>query len=73
LFNFYSNSGSTLVASGISGGLSVNLLNGGAATLDYSTTGQINLLVTAIPEPATWVFLAGAGTFFMVMRRRRRD
>ena len=27
----------------------------------------------AVPEPATWALLAGVGTFFMVMRRRRRD
>jgi autotransporter-associated beta strand protein len=26
-----------------------------------------------IPEPSTWALLAATGTFFMVMRRRRRD
>ena len=68
LFNFYSDSGTTLTASGISGGLSVNLLDGGSATLDYSTPGQINLQVSAIPEPAILGFLSSA-LFLLTIRR----
>jgi autotransporter-associated beta strand protein len=44
--------------------------SGGGQTLTFSElTGSL----TVIPEPATWALLAGVGTFFMVMRRRRRD
>jgi len=70
LFNFYSGNGTGLTASGISNGLSVNFLNGGAGTLDYSTTGQINLVVTSVPEPGTWALLAFSLTTVMVLRRR---
>ena len=30
-----------------------------------------NVRLNSVPEPAAWALLAGAGTFFMVMRRRR--
>ena len=30
-----------------------------------------NVRLNSVPEPATWALLAGTGTFFMVMRRRR--
>jgi len=31
------------------------------------------MLTVVVPEPATWLLLAATGTFFMVMRRRRRS
>jgi autotransporter-associated beta strand protein len=36
-----------------------------------SFTGGDDLVIQAVPEPATWLLLAATGTFFMVMRRRR--
>jgi hypothetical protein len=40
-----------------------------------TTTGTFgymdNINFTVVPEPSTWALLAGAGTFFMVIRRRR--
>jgi autotransporter-associated beta strand protein len=73
LFNFYSNNGTTLTAAGFSSGLSLNFTNGGSGTLDYSTLGQINLVVSAVPEPSTWALLAVSLTTVMVLRRRRRS
>lgn len=73
LFNFFSDSGTALTASGINSGLSVNFLNGtGIGTLDYSVTGKINLVVTTIPEPTTCLLMAGAGALLMVGRSKRR-
>ncbi len=47
----------------------INFLNVGATgTFDYAT-GELSL--TAVPEPATWVLLAGCLTVLMVFRRRR--
>jgi fibronectin-binding autotransporter adhesin len=42
------------------------------ASLDLSVPGQVNLSVAAVPEPSTWVLLAGgAGAFGLIARRRR--
>ena len=38
-------------------------------TASLGTNGVLSFV--AVPEPATWALIAGAGTFFMVMRRRR--
>ena len=70
LFNFYSDAGTTFTASGFNSGLSLNFTNGGSGTLDYGTTGQINLVVTAIPEPSTWALLALGLTVAIIARRR---
>ena len=70
LFNFYSDSGSTAMASGISSGLSVNFLDGASGTLQYNTN-SIDLNITAVPEPATWALLAFSLTTIVVLRRRR--
>jgi len=73
LFNFYTNNGVTLstdIFSGLAfGTLSSNI---GAHSFDYTTPGQINLVVTAVPEPATWALLAFSLTTVTVMRRRRK-
>ena len=38
----------------------------------YSFTNSSNLLQVTTPEPSTWILLTVAGTFFMLMRRRRQ-
>ncbi|MEI6033500.1 MAG: autotransporter-associated beta strand repeat-containing protein [Verrucomicrobiae bacterium] len=40
-----------------------------ASSFELDSSGY--LTATAIPEPSTWLLVAAAGTFFMVMRRRR--
>ena len=50
--------------------LSGNLLAGAMATLDFSTPGQVAVIVSAVPEPASLLTLAGAAALFL--RRRRR-
>lgn len=50
-----------------------NALAGGTFSVSLSLD-QTDLVLnyTAVPEPSTWLLLAGTGTFFMIMRRRRR-
>ena len=36
------------------------------------TNGGGSLLVTAVPEPSTWILLAVTGPFFLIMRRHRK-
>lgn len=50
-----------------------NALAGGSFSVALSGD-QTDLVLnfTPVPEPSTWLLLAGTGTFFMVMRRRRR-
>ncbi len=36
-----------------------------------STLTVDNVVVSVVPEPSTWALLAGAGTFVMILRRRR--
>jgi len=72
LFNFFSGLNTGLTASGISSGLSLNFLNGGEGSLSYGTTGQINLVLTAVPEPAAWVLVAGGLSAMLIFRRRRK-
>jgi hypothetical protein len=40
--------------------------------LSYTGGTGNDLLMQVVPEPATWLLLAGVGTFFMVVRRRNR-
>ena len=74
LFDFYSGDGTGAMASGINSGNSslslAALPTNWTGSLVY-TTNTIDLNITAIPEPATWVLLAATGTFIMVMHRRR--
>ena len=43
-----------------------------SASFNFSNTGsEVYLNYVAVPEPATWALLAGAGAFHMVLRRRR--
>ena len=74
LFDFYADGGTTLTASGLTGA-SFNLagstgLAGYTSSLDFGTTGQVILNLTAIPEPTTWALL-GLGLLAVVVLRRR--
>jgi autotransporter-associated beta strand protein len=54
------------------GGFS-NALNGGIFSVELADSGtDLVLKYSAIPEPATWLLLAGSLTCVLVMRRRRR-
>jgi len=46
---------------------------GTTAIPDLTKTRVDNFQVSVVPEPSAWVLLAGAGTFFTVMRPRRRE
>jgi len=53
-------------------GLNVGVLPAGfSATVDNSTAGQVNLDVTAVPEPST-VILSGCGLVALLLMRGRR-
>ncbi len=73
LFSFFSNSGVTLTASGIASGLTLGSLdaNISSANIIYGTN-TIDLQYTVVPEPSTWLLLAGSLTSLMVLRRRTR-
>jgi len=72
LFNFYTDSGTSLSGATFSG-LALGTLssNIGSAAFDYTTPGQINLNITAVPEPSTWALLAFSLMTVLVLRRRR--
>ena len=43
-------------------------------SFNYTFTSATDVLgVAAVPEPSTWALLAATGTFFVAMRRRRRN
>ena len=44
---------------------------GSAGGLDFTYT-QATGDLGVVPEPSTWALLAGAGTFLLVLRRRRK-
>jgi len=67
--NLTANFGATFTVVGFAdagGNKWTNTIGASTYTFDEATG-----ILTAVPEPATWALLAGAGTFFMVMRRRR--
>ena len=41
-------------------------------SLDTTTVGEVNLIVTSVPEPSAWVLLAGGMIFLVVLQRRHR-
>lgn len=70
LFDFYSNAGTTLTASGITSGLVLGTgLEGYTATLHYNAN-TITLDLVAVPEPSVVALLA-AGSVTLLLRRRR--
>ena len=72
LFNFYTDGGNTLSAATFSGLVEgTKSANMGTVTFDYTTPGQINMSVIAIPEPSTWALLAFSLTTVIFFRRRR--
>jgi len=71
LFRFYSNSGTTLMASGISSGLVVGTLGAGIQSANLAfNANTISLTYIVIPEPSS-ALLFGLGAF-MIWRCRRR-
>ncbi|MFZ4682564.1 MAG: beta strand repeat-containing protein [Terrimicrobiaceae bacterium] len=73
IFEFYSNSGTTLTTSGISSGLAIGTLDSsisGATLLYDSAGGTISLQYSVVPEPSA-VLLAGIGLAFVLWRSRR--
>lgn len=73
LIQFFSNSGTTAVASGISSGLVVGSLGAEiqSATLNYDTNA-ISLTYTVIPEPRTTLLMGAALGLILLFRRRSR-
>jgi autotransporter-associated beta strand protein len=74
LFRFYSDSGTTLAASGIASGLTVGTLDANitSANIIYGTD-TIQLEYMVVPEPSTWALLAVSLTALVVFRRRRQS
>jgi len=72
LFNFYTDSGTTLSGATFSG-LAFGTLSSNmeSYSFDYTTPGQINLLVTAVPEPSTWALVIFSLTMVICLSRRR--
>lgn len=73
LFTFYSDSGTTATASGITAGFDVagfTGLGGYQATLNYGAS-SITLTLSAVPEPGVTAMLAGAGLLTVLSRKRR--
>jgi autotransporter-associated beta strand protein len=46
---------------------------GNVGGFDYTFTNASNQLIVAVPEPATWLMLALAGTFLVIRRQRGRS
>ena len=78
LFKFYSGNGTSALFSGtnLTTGLTLGTLDpniSGTPTFSYFSD-RIDLTYTSlVPEPATWVLVALAGTFLVTMRLRRRS
>ncbi len=74
LFNFYSDSGTTLTAHGLSSGLgTVTIAGGGFNGAIVYNTNTIDLVVSAIPEPSTYLFMILGGLMLLVMGCRRTN
>jgi len=73
LFEFYSDAGSTIIGSGLTSGLTLNLGEGiSSGSLDYNGgTGSIDLTYSVVPEPGSYALLAGCLALSAVMLRRR--
>ncbi len=73
LFDFYSDSGSTLMAHGLASGLGAVTINGGGFTgsIVYNTN-TIDLSVAAIPEPSTYLLLFLVG-FILLFRYKTNN
>ncbi len=71
LFQFYSDSGTTLVNSGITSGLDLDTadLDGYDATLNYNGT-SITLSLMAVPEPSCWLLVLGGLALLALISRR---
>ncbi|WPJ96926.1 PEP-CTERM sorting domain-containing protein [Coraliomargarita algicola] len=73
LFKFFSDSGSTMVGSGLTSGLVLNLGEGiDSGLLDFNSgTGSIDLTYTIVPEPSMFALVCGVFSATLLMRRRR--
>lgn len=73
LFEFYNDAGSTIIGSGLTDGLVLNLGEGiGSGSLDYNGgTGSIDLTYTVVPEPSMFA-LAGLVFVSTLLIRRRK-
>ncbi len=73
LFTFFSDAGTSVVASSISSGLTLGAgLSGFTSTLNYNTN-DISLTLSSIPEPSTYAAFAGLGVLSLAALRRRRS
>lgn len=73
LIRFFSDSGTTLTASGIASGLALGTLGTGieSASIIYGTNA-ISLQYTTIPEPSTYFMLLGGLALLAVLRHQRK-
>lgn len=75
IFEFYSNSGTTLTASGVTSGLAIGTVDPnivGTPTILYdSAAGTISVQFEVVPEPGVCALLAGGLGFVLIFRRRR--
>ncbi|WPJ95623.1 PEP-CTERM sorting domain-containing protein [Coraliomargarita algicola] len=70
LFSFYSDSGSTMTASGIADGLVIGTgLDGFAYTLNYNTN---SITLDVVPEPSVAGLLMGTCVGLLCLRRKKR-
>ncbi|WPJ95549.1 PEP-CTERM sorting domain-containing protein [Coraliomargarita algicola] len=72
LFEFYSDSGSTIAGSDLTSGLVLNLGEGlGGGTLNFNGgTGSIELTYTVVPEPSMFALVSAVLGATVILRRR---
>ncbi|MGE9295249.1 MAG: PEP-CTERM sorting domain-containing protein, partial [Puniceicoccales bacterium] len=74
LFQFYSDSGSTITGSGLTSGLNLDLGEGiGSGSLEFNGgTGSIDLTYTVVPEPGMLSLVVAVFGSTLLIRRNRK-